>query len=170
MQATEYFNVGRWANFGRRRTPLPPSHRPKWGRDDGQSIKTFDRSHYEFRLILHRRLITHTHDAWSWNFGAAVDTYSFTRAHISHSGKGLQRTVSVEMERAMADDALAENGAISRDHKRKIDYGNIFSVEAKVKQHTSSLSLSLHEDIRTVMICGATANDAPSGKSRLFWT
>ena len=70
----------------------------------------------------------------------------------------------------MADDALAENGAISRDHKRKIDYGNIFSVEAKVKQHTSSLSLSLHEDIRTVMICGATANDAPSGKSRLFWT
>ena len=45
---------------------------------------------------------------------------------------------------AVADDALAENGAISRHHKRRegrkdgvIDYGNIFSVEAKVKQHTS---------------------------------
>ena len=146
MQATEYFNVGRWANFGRRPDPpLPHQHRgrPKWCRDDGQSIKTFDRSHYEFRLILHRRLITHTHThthSHSWKVGRVssvppIHIHLQGRAHTSHSWKGPWRTVS-----AVADDALAENGAISRQHNGwdgMIDYGNIFSVEARVKQHTS---------------------------------
>ena len=102
MQATEYFNVGRWANFGRRPDPphllplppLPHQHRrPKWRGDDGQSIKTLDRSHYEFRLILHRRLITHTHTRCHagrtpsrWTL-PAIHIHLQARAYITFSGK-----------------------------------------------------------------------------------
>ena len=145
--------------------PLPHLRRPKWCRDDGQSIKTVDRSHHEFRLILHRRLITHTRRV-AWERGRRRRRYIFiykqASARIYHIPGKDHRVeedgVCRESERAVADDGLAENGAISRHHKGNdggregesalhranavIDYGNIFSVEAKVKQHTSRSSLS----------------------------
>ena len=126
-----------WASS--RPRPLPHHHRrPKWCRDDGQSIKTFDRSHYEFRLILHRRLITHMHTSPGTS---PIHIHLHARAY-AFRGKGPWHGGRFRQWQMMPSPKMEPFHAITKGRREGwkegvIDYGNIFSVEAKVKQHTS---------------------------------
>ena len=151
--------VGQILGVDRAGRTLPPP--PKV--DDGQSIKTFDRSHYEFRLILHRRLITRARYIFI-PLLPAPPLPTHPRAYVM-SGKGAG-TVSAARGRegrteGEADDATApphskwshftrsQRGAAGRTEKERdvIDYGNIFSVGQSQTRHVPPLlSVGGHPD------------------------